>query len=97
MLAANLPFCNERLFAVIPIRGRAVALSSPTAPPFKSFWWRLFELIVLYFVVGLCGLVIEGRIGNVFTQTWEFYAIAAVTFVVLAYPGFAYRYLRKQH
>jgi hypothetical protein len=90
VLAANLPFFSERLFALVPLPTRA-------EPPHKSLWWRLFELIVLYFVVGLIGILIEGRIGNVFPQTWEFYAIGAVAFIVLAYPGFAYRYLRKQH
>ena len=88
--AANLPFFSERLFALIPVPSRMV-------PPIKSFWWRLFELVVLYFAVGLSGVLIEGRIGNVFPQTWEFYATGAVIFIVLGYPGFAYRYLRKQH
>jgi hypothetical protein len=41
-------------------------------------------------------MLIEGRMGNIFPQTWEFYAISAVIFLVLAYPGFAYRYLRKR-
>lgn len=87
--AANLPFLSERLFALIP-------LSSGLTPPNKSFWWRLFELTVLYLVVGLIGRLVEGRLGNVFPQNWEFYAIGAVVFLVLAYPGFAYRYLRKK-
>lgn len=88
--AANLPFLSERLFALIP-------LSSKTAPADKSMWWRLLELLVLYFIVGLAGRLVEGRTGDVFTQTWEFYSIAAVAFIVLAYPGFAYRYLRKRN
>ncbi|GAA4019436.1 DUF2818 family protein [Actimicrobium antarcticum] len=90
LAAANLPFFSERLFALIPLR-------STGTPPVKSLWWRLLELIVMYFVVGLFGRLIEGRTGDVFTQNWEFYAIGAVAFIVLAYPGFAYRYLRKQH
>jgi hypothetical protein len=88
--SANLPFFSERLFGLIP-------LSPKTAPTDKSMWWRLLELLVLYSLVGLVGRVVEGRTGDVFTQTWEFYAIAAVAFIVLAYPGFAYRYLRKRN
>jgi hypothetical protein len=88
--AANFPFLTERLFGII-------ALSPKAAPTDKSMWWRLLELLVLYFVVGFAGRLIEGRTGDVFTQTWEFYAIAAVAFIVLAYPGFAYRYLRKRN
>jgi len=40
--------------------------------------------------------LLESRIGNVFPQTWEFYAITACMFVVLAFPGFVLRYLRKR-
>jgi hypothetical protein len=86
IVAANLPFMNERLFMVLPLRG-----------PHKSFWWRLPELLVLYFGVGLIGTLMEGRIGSVFTQTWGFYAVTGCLFIVLAFPGFAYRYLRKQY
>ena len=86
---ANLPFFSERLFAVIPLPSRVT-------PPAKSLWWRLLELVVMYAIVGVIGKLIEGRLGNVFAQTWEFYAIGAVVFLVLAYPGFAYRYLRKR-
>jgi hypothetical protein len=32
----------------------------------------------------------------VFSQTWEFYAISGCMFVVLAFPGFVLRYLRKR-
>ena len=85
-LAANLPFLNERLFG-------AVAFGKPV----KSLWLRLLELTLLYFVVLGIAWVLESRIGNVFSQQWEFYAITACLFLVLAFPGFVYRYLRKHH
>lgn len=85
-LAANLPFFNERLFAVVPLRN-----------PNKSFWLRLFELTVLYFLVLGIAYFLEARIGNTFSQRWEFYAITVCLFIVLAYPGFVFRYLRKRH
>lgn len=85
-LAANLPFFSERLFALFPL-GR----------PFKSLWLRLLELIVLYFLVRGVAYLLEARIGNVFPQRWEFYAITACLFLVLAFPGFVFRYLRKRH
>jgi hypothetical protein len=85
-IAANLPFLNERLLAVIPF-GMAV----------KSLWLRLLELAVLYGVVGGVAYMLEARIGNVFAQGWEFYAITGCLFLVLAYPGFVFRYLRKRH
>lgn len=85
-VAANLPFLNERLFAVIPV-------SRPTKP----LWLRLLELVVLYFLVLVLARLLELRIGNAFPQGWEFYAITACLFLVMGYPGFVIRYLRRRH
>ncbi|MFX5697202.1 DUF2818 family protein, partial [Acinetobacter baumannii] len=63
----------------------------------KPIWLRLLELVVLYFLVGVAAHLLESGIGNVFSQGWEFYAITACLFLVLAYPGYVMRYLRKQH
>lgn len=87
VIAANLPFLNERLLAVLPLK------FSPDYS--KPFWLRLLELIALYFLVGACAWLLESRIGNVFSQGWEFYAITGCLFIVLAYPGFVFRYLRR--
>ena len=86
--AANLPFLNERLFAIVPLRRFGGV---------KPFWLRLLELAVFYFVVGAIARLLEGKIGKVYPQNWEFYAISACLFIVFAYPGFVYRYLRKRH
>ncbi|MES2830843.1 MAG: DUF2818 family protein [Pseudomonadota bacterium] len=86
VVSANLPFVNEKLFALIPL-----------ATGIKSFWWRLLELITLYFLIGFFARFLEGQIGTVFRQGWEFYAVTGCLFVVLAFPGFAFRYLKKQH
>lgn len=85
-LAANLPFLNERLFALIPL--------SQFVKPLRL---RLFELLVLYFILRGIAYLLEARIGNVFPQRWEFYAITACLFLVFAFPGFVFRYLRKRH
>lgn len=85
LAAANLPFLNERLLAFIPV-GRAV----------KPFWLRLIEMALLYAVLGLIAYLLESRIGNTFVQRWEFFAITGCLFIVLAYPGFVFRYLRKR-
>jgi Protein of unknown function (DUF2818) len=84
--AANLPFANERLFGVVPLKSGG-----------KSLWLRFAELLLLYFAVGGIGYLLEARIGNAFPQHWEFYAVTACLFFVLAYPGFVFRYLRKRH
>ena len=81
LLAANLPFINQRIFCLGPQR----------VP--KPLWWRLMELVVLYFVVGGVGLALEKHAGQIAPQGWEFYAVTATMFVTLAFPGFVYRYL----
>ena len=86
VVAANLPFLNERLFAVLPLKSSV-----------KPLWMRLGELVTYYFLVRGAGYALESRMGNAFPQGWEFYAITACLFLVLAYPGFVFRYLRKRH
>lgn len=85
LAGANLPFFNQRLFGVAPLRA-----------PKKSAWLRIAELIVLYFVVGAIGFMLEARAGNRFDQGWQFYAITFSLFVVFAFPGFAWQYLVKR-
>lgn len=84
LLAANLPFVNERWFVLGPRR----------MP--KSMWARLFELVVLYGLVGALGLGLEQHAGQIYPQGWEFYATTAALFLTLAFPGFVYRYLYKK-
>ena len=86
LLAANLPFANQRILMVGPQRST------------KPLAWRLAELVVLYFVVGAVGLALENHGGQISPQGWEFYAITGTMFVTLAFPGFVYRYLmHRQH
>ncbi|WP_395006968.1 DUF2818 family protein [Undibacterium sp.] len=83
LLAASLPFFTERVFGLVRLSFK------------KTVWLRLLELIVLYFVVGALGFLLESKAGNRFDQRWEFFAITACLFLVFAFPGFVYRYLRK--
>jgi hypothetical protein len=83
LLAANLPFVSQRLLAVVPLlRGKNLAI-------------RLVELLVLYFMVGAAGLLLEQRLGQIAPQGWEFYAITGTLFITLAFPGFVWCYLLK--
>lgn len=91
LAAANLPFVNESVFGFIAMKP-APAGQART----KSVVVRLLELIVLYFIVGALAHALESRIGNAFAQGWEFYAVTGCMFVVLAFPGFVLRYLRKR-
>ncbi len=86
LIAANLPFFSERiLFFIRPKAG------------VKKFGWRLLEVLLLYFVVGGAGYLLETKAGIVHEQDWEFYVITLCLFLVFAYPGFVYRYLWRKH
>ena len=84
LLAANLPFLNERLFGLVPLPAGA-----------KSLAVRLAELVLLYVAAGGIGLLFERRVGQIASQGWEFYAVTGALFIVLAFPGFTWRYLMK--
>jgi hypothetical protein len=97
LVGANVPFLNQRLFAVVPIPLAVQSASrARRRAAKKSAWIRIAELIVLYFVVGALGFMLEARAGNRFEQGWQFYAITFSLFVVLAFPGFTYQYLVKR-
>ena len=83
LIAANLPFFNDRLFVVGPRH-------SP-----KTVAWRLLELLVFAALVALLGRALEGHLGRVSPLRWEFVAVWLCVFLTLAFPGFVWRYLRK--
>lgn len=82
-IIANLPWFSEKLFYLLPLKaGR------------KSLAWCLFELIVLYTLVGALTAYAEYAIyGQVSKQGWEFYTVTFSLFLVFAFPGFIYRTL----
>ena len=85
VLGANLPFFNERLLAVLPLKAG------------KNLAVRLAELVACYFLVGGIALLLEQRAGQIVSQGWEFYAITATLFLTLAFPGFVWRYLFRRY
>lgn len=88
-VCANLPFLNERLFAVFVWRRQG-------SPAVKPVWLRLVEVLVWYGVVGAIGHGFESALGNPFPQGWPFYVIGLCLFLVLGYPGFVLRYLTRR-
>ncbi len=84
-ILANFPFFTDSLFGVLRLRRG----SKPAVA-------RLLELVVLYFVVIGVARLVESSIGNAFEQGWQFYAVTACLFLVLGFPGFVHRYLRRR-
>lgn len=85
LLVANLPWFSERLFYAVRLKTG------------KHMGWRMLELMVFYFVLGGIAYLTEKKtMGQVATQHWEFYATTACLFLVLATPGFIYRYLWRR-
>lgn len=83
LIAANLPFVNERLFVLGPRRE-----TKPVA-------WRLLELLAYAALTVVLGRMLEGHVGQVSPMRWEFVAVWFCVFLTLAFPGFVWRYLRK--
>lgn len=82
LLAANFPFLTP---------GRFLGVARKCGKP---FWLCLLELCIFYLGIGLLTAWYENyAYGDVYRQGWEFYAITACLFLVLAFPGFLYRYL----
>jgi hypothetical protein len=88
LAAANAPFLSRRILMLV----KPADFDSGKD---KHGGWRVLELVLLYWVVLGLGRVLEAHVGEVYSQNWEFYAITASLFLVFAYPGFVYRYLRK--
>lgn len=84
LLAANLPFANERLFVVGPLRRP------------KPLSWRLVELAAGWGLTLAVGFAVEARLGQRQAQGWEFYAALGFMFLTFAFPGFVWRYLRRR-
>ena len=85
LLAANLPFLNNRWLAIGP------------RTQDKSLWHRLAELLVFYVLVGGLGLALEQHQGQIAPQGWVFYATTGTLFLTLAFPGFVWRYLMRHN
>ncbi|MFZ5525453.1 MAG: DUF2818 family protein [Pseudomonadota bacterium] len=83
LVAANLPFVNQRLFLV-----------GPSRQP-KPTFWHVLELLVYAVLVAVLGRALESHVGQAAPQRWEFYAIWGCVFLTLAFPGFVWRYLRR--
>ena len=82
---ANFPYFSESIFGFF----------RPKQAP-KSAFIRIFELLVLYFLVLAVAYAIESSIGNAFPQGWQFYAVTVCLYLVLGFPGFVHRYLRRR-
>lgn len=87
--AANGPFLSRRILLTMKPPGFDSGAD-------KAGWWRVLELVLLYFALLGLARLFEARFGEVYRQGWEFYAITAGLFMVLGYPGFVYRYLAKR-
>lgn len=83
-IAANLPFLNYRLL------GLFVELKNQ-----KSLWFRFFELLLMYLMVGGFAKGLEYYFGQNNPQTWAFYVVTIALFVIFSFPGFVYRYLLR--
>ena len=84
LVAANLPFINERIFVLGPRRAN------------KHLAVRLLELVVFGAACIGAGFALEVGMGQRHPQGWVFYAAMSCLFLTFAFPGFVWRYLRRR-
>lgn len=82
---ANFPFFTESVFGLKRLKQGA-----------KPVFVRLLELLALYLIVLGVARLIESAAGNAFPQGWQFYATTGCLFLVLGFPGYVFRYLRRR-
>ena len=85
VLAANFPFFTESLFGVFRLKSAH-----------KPFALRLLEMLLLYLLVIGIARGLETMAGNAFPQGWQFYTVTLCLMLVLAFPGFVWRHLRRR-
>lgn len=83
LVAANLPFLSPRLLIVGPLRPR------------RGFAVRLGELLLLGLAVLVLAFGFEAAVGQRHPQGWAFYVTLLCLLLTFAFPGFAWRYLRR--
>lgn len=83
ILLANLPFVSDRVLGVVARRHAKPAVL------------RFGELFACYAITLLLARFVESRFVPPAPQGWEFYGVTACLFIVLAYPGFVWRYLMR--
>lgn len=83
LVLANLPWLSQSCFLVLRCEH-------------KPAWLRFLEWFILYFIVGGLAVVLERQAtgGTVHPQDWEFYVVTLALFMVFAFPGFIFRYVR---
>jgi Protein of unknown function (DUF2818) len=82
---ANAPWISPRLFLVFRIEKQP-----------EGAHLSLLEVVVYYFLwLGIARYAEWVTLGQLVHEKWEFYAITFCLFLVLAFPGFIYRFFWK--
>lgn len=83
VVLANVPFVSARVLGVGPRR------------PHRNMAARLLELVLLGGLALVLGVFLEGQVGQRHPQGWAFYVTLLCLLLTFAFPGFAWRYLRR--
>lgn len=79
VVLANSPFLTKKWFGLVSLKR-------------KHFGHHLLELLVGYGLTGVIAYLFEAQAGPVHQKDWEFYVVTLALYVVLAFPGFVWRY-----
>lgn len=86
-LAANLPFWTgrKRLFGLVTLEND------------KSFFVMMLECLLSFGLWMGFALWLESSQQTIHVQHWQFWVVSVCIFVLLAFPGFIWRYLWPRH
>lgn len=79
---ASLPFFGGRQLFGVPVLKKA-----------KTATVRVVEFFVCYLIWVGMARQFESVYGPIKAQSWEFFAVTLLFFIVVAYPAFVWRYL----
>ncbi|MBX7228650.1 MAG: DUF2818 family protein [Burkholderiaceae bacterium] len=82
-LMASLPFFFPRLLGTTSIK------------PLKAFVIFAVVSFLFFAIVIAAALMVEQYLGQRTQQSWEFYTVLTCLWIVAAFPGFLWRYLRR--
>lgn len=84
VLLANIPFITNRLLLFWP------------QPASGKARWLVLELALAYAIFLALAWYVEGQSGQVAVKGWQFFAVTVCFFLILAFPGFVWRFLLRQ-
>jgi Protein of unknown function (DUF2818) len=84
ILLANFPFYSRFFLNAAFLKIKRIAIVV------------FFEFMICFGIFLMFGKWLESQKNALYEQSWEFYVVQLCLFLIFAFPGFIWRYLRKR-